>query len=88
VSVIGYLHKQLREKLMYLAQFYTNTVNTPSYPQKRFDCGQSDHMKTCTLQVKKQSVNHNFTGQCVLSNVLHVSACLITIIRHRFNVCS
>jgi len=50
VSVIGCLHKQLREReresLMYLAHFYTITVNTPSYPRKLFDCGQSDHMKT------------------------------------------
>jgi hypothetical protein len=30
VSVIGCLHKQLREGLMYLAQFYSNTINTPS----------------------------------------------------------
>jgi len=45
VSVVGCLHKQLRGRLMYLAHFYTNTVNTPSYPEKLFDCRQSDHMK-------------------------------------------
>jgi hypothetical protein len=48
VSVIGCLQKQLRVRLMYLAHFYTNTVNITSYPQKLCDCGQSDHMKTCT----------------------------------------
>ena len=33
--------------LMYLAHFYTNTVNTLLYPQKLSDCGQCDHMTTC-----------------------------------------
>jgi len=32
VSANGCLYKQLRERLMYLAHCYTNTVNTPSYP--------------------------------------------------------
>jgi hypothetical protein len=33
---------------MYLAHIYSNTAYTPSFPQKLFGFGQSDHKKTCT----------------------------------------
>ena len=69
---------------MYLAHVYTNTVNTPSYPQQRFEFGQADHMKTCT-DMNKEAVNYKYIGLSVLSVVRHSSAYLQSTIRQRLN---
>jgi hypothetical protein len=37
------------------------------------------------MQQINKGANHNYKGQCLLSNVRHVSAYLSTIIRHRSN---